>query len=77
MLSGRSPNEGMSSRSGLHSVVSGTKTFFEFEDSTGTPIVGTTGQGYLDAEEDAHIARNESGSPAQNVVTYPAPPGAP
>ena len=24
----------------------------------------------------AHIARNESGAPAQNVVTYFAPPGA-
>jgi hypothetical protein len=34
------------------------------------------GQGYLDAGDHAHIARNETELPAQNVVTYFAPPGA-
>ncbi|MFL5498694.1 MAG: cupin domain-containing protein [Gemmatimonadaceae bacterium] len=57
-------------------VVSGTMTFYESDDPTCTPIVRTAGQGYLDLGEHAHIARNESGSPAQNVVTYFAPPGA-
>ena len=57
-------------------VVSGTMTFYESDDPTCTPIVRTAGQGYLDLGEHAHIARNETGSPAQNVVTYFAPPGA-
>jgi hypothetical protein len=57
-------------------VVSGTMTFYESDDPTCSPIVRTAGQGYLDLGERAHIARNESGSKAQNVVTYFAPPGA-
>jgi cupin domain len=57
-------------------VVSGTMTFYESDDPTCTPIVRTAGQGYLDKGEHAHIARNETASPAQNVVTYFAPPGA-
>ncbi len=57
-------------------VVSGTMTFYESDDPTCTPIVRTAGQGYLDLGEHAHIARNESGAPAQNIVTYFAPPGA-
>lgn len=57
-------------------VVSGTMTFYESDDPTCTPIVRTAGQGYLDMGDHAHIARNESGAPAQNVVTYFAPPGA-
>ncbi len=57
-------------------VVSGTMTFYESDDPTCTAIVRTAGQGYLDKGEHAHIARNESGSPAQNIVTYFAPPGA-
>jgi len=57
-------------------VVSGTMTFYESDDPTCTPIVRTTGQGYLDVGEHAHIARNETAAPAQNVVTYFAPPGA-
>ena len=57
-------------------VVSGTMTFYESDDPTCTPIVKTAGQGYLDAGEHAHIARNETSLPAQNVVTYLAPPGA-
>lgn len=56
-------------------VVSGTMTFYESDDPTCTPIVRTAGQGFLDKGDDAHIARNETTSPSQNVVTYFAPPG--
>jgi hypothetical protein len=58
-------------------VVSGTMTFYESDDPTCTGIVRTAGQGFLDVGEHAHIARNETSQPAQNVVTYFAPPGAP
>jgi hypothetical protein len=58
-------------------VVSGTITFYESDDPTCTPIIRTAGQGYLDQGEHAHIARNEGVVPAQNIVTYFAPPGAP
>ena len=57
-------------------VVSGTMTFYESDDPACRPTVRTAGQGYLDAGDHAHIARNESGAPATNVVTYFAPPGA-
>ncbi len=57
-------------------VVSGTMTFYESDDPSCTPIVRTAGQGFLDVGEHAHIARNETGAPATNVVTYLAPPGA-
>lgn len=60
----------------LIQVVSGTMTFYESDDPTCTPIVRTAGQGYLDVGDHAHIARNESGAPAVNVVTYFAPRGA-
>ncbi len=58
------------------SVVSGEMTFYESDDPNCTPTVRHAGEGYLDAGEHAHIARNESGAPAINVVTYFAPPGA-
>lgn len=57
-------------------VVSGRMTFYESDDPSCTPIVRTAGQGFLDVGEHAHIARNETGTPATNVVTYLAPPGA-
>lgn len=57
-------------------VVSGTMTFYESNDPTCTPIVRKAGEGYLDVGDHAHIARNETDMPAQNVVTYFAPPGA-
>ncbi len=57
-------------------VVSGRMTFYESDDPACTPIVRTAGQGYLDAGDHAHIARNESGAPATNLVTYFAPRGA-
>jgi hypothetical protein len=58
------------------SVVEGTMTFYESDDPTCSPIVRHTGEGFLDTGEHAHIARNETGAPARNVVTYFAPPGA-
>lgn len=57
-------------------VVSGTISFYESDDPTCTPIIRTAGHGYLDLGDHAHLARNESGVPATNVVTYFAPPGA-
>jgi len=57
-------------------VMSGTMTFYSSEDPTCSPVVRTAGQGFLDTGEHAHIARNESGAPAINVVTYFAPVGA-
>ncbi len=60
----------------LIQVVSGTMTFYESDDPTCTPIVRTAGQGYLDLGDHAHIARNETTSASQNIVTYFAPPGA-
>jgi hypothetical protein len=58
-------------------VISGTVTFYESDDPTCAPTVRSSGQGYLDVGEHAHIARNESGAAAENLVTYLAPPGAP
>lgn len=58
------------------SVVAGEMTFYESDDPNCTPIVRHAGQGYLDVGDHAHIARNESGAVATNVVTYFAPPGA-
>ena len=53
------------------SVKEGTMTFY---DEQCNATVMTAGQGFLDVGDDAHLARNESGSPATNVVTYFAPP---
>jgi hypothetical protein len=58
-------------------VVAGVMTFYESDDPACEPIVRSAGQGYLDVGEHAHIARNETGAIAENVVTYLAPPGAP
>ncbi len=57
-------------------VVSGEMTFYESDDPDCTPIVRRPGQGYLDVGDHAHIARNESGVVAENLVAYFAPPGA-
>jgi quercetin dioxygenase-like cupin family protein len=56
------------------SVKEGTMTFYE-EDCTS--IVRTAGEGFLDVGSHAHLARNESGAPATNIVTYFAPPHTP
>lgn len=57
-------------------VVTGTMTFYDSSDPHCAPVVRSAGEGFLDLGEDAHIARNETSLPAQNVVTYFAPPGA-
>jgi archaellin len=59
------------------SVVSGTMTFYDSDDSDCSPVVVTAGHGFVDLGLHAHIARNESGLPATNVVTYFVPVGAP
>jgi quercetin dioxygenase-like cupin family protein len=56
------------------SVREGTMTFYE-EDCSAT--VRTAGEGFLDTGSHPHLARNESGAPATNVVTYFAPPHTP
>ncbi len=56
------------------SVKEGTMTFY---DENCNATVRTAGEGFLDVGSDAHLARNESGAPATNVVTYFAPPSAP
>jgi len=57
-------------------VKSGEMTFYESDDPTCTPIRRKQGEGFLDVGDHAHIARNESGAVAENIVTYLAPPGA-
>lgn len=57
-------------------VSQGTMRFYESDDPTCTPTEKTAGQGFLDMGEHAHMARNESGAPAQTVVTYLVPQGA-
>lgn len=56
-------------------VKSGTMTFYQSDDPTCAPQVRTQGQGFLDLGEHPHIAVNRSDAPAENVVTYFAPPG--
>ena len=62
-------------------VLSGTMTFYDSDDPACSPVVVTAGQGlgvgFLDVGEHAHIARNESGATAINIVTYFAPVGVP
>ena len=60
----------------LIQVLTGTVTFYMEDDPSCTPIVRTAGQSYLDLGEHPHIARNETGQVAENLVTYFAPPGA-
>ena len=57
-------------------VAQGTMRFYEGDDPTCTPVEKTAGQGFIDEGTHAHIARNESGAPAQTVVTYLVPQGA-
>jgi hypothetical protein len=59
-------------------VLSGTMTFYDSDDPTCTPIVRSAGQGFLDgATVHAHIARNETGSVAENLAVVYAPSGQP
>ena len=55
-------------------VKEGTMTFYEADCSAS---VRTAGEGFLDTGAHPHLARNESGAPATNVVTYFVPRGAP
>jgi hypothetical protein len=57
-------------------VAEGTMRFYEGDDPTCTPVEKSKGEGFLDKGEHAHMARNESGAPAQTVVTYLVPQGA-
>ena len=59
------------------SVISGTMTFYDSGDPHCSPVVVTAGHGFVDLGQHAHIARNESGLPATNVVTYFVPVGVP
>ena len=59
------------------SVISGTMTFYDSGDPDCSPVVVTAGHGFVDLGQHAHIARNESGLPATNVVTYFVPVGVP
>jgi hypothetical protein len=51
-------------------------TFYDSGDRDCSPVVVTAGHGFVDLGLHAHIARNESGLPATNVVTYFVPVGA-
>jgi hypothetical protein len=72
------------SSSGWHShpgpvfilVAKGKMRFYESDDPSCTGIEKKEGEGYLDEGDHAHFARNESGAPAQTIVTYFAPQGA-
>jgi quercetin dioxygenase-like cupin family protein len=57
------------------SVVQGTMTFYESTDPDCEPTVRHAGEGFLDVGDHAHIARNETGTPAKNIVVYLVPPG--
>lgn len=57
-------------------VVKGRLSFYEANDPSCTPTVKRAGQGFLDVGDHPHLARNETGEPAQTVVTYFAPVGA-
>ncbi|HTK54863.1 MAG TPA: cupin domain-containing protein [Gemmatimonadaceae bacterium] len=57
-------------------VKTGEMTFYESDDPHCQPIRRKAGEGFLDVGDHAHIARNETDQPAENIVTYFAPPGA-
>jgi hypothetical protein len=57
-------------------VITGTLTFYEYDDPTCTPVVVSAGQGYVDSGH-GHIGRNESGQPATDISVIMAPVGAP
>ena len=55
-------------------VVKGTVSFYEGDDPTCTPIVVDSGEAYLDLGDHAHIGRNETDEPAQDVTVLFGPP---
>ena len=56
-------------------VVSGTLTFYDYDDPTCTPKIVTAGHGYVDTGH-GHIGRNETGEAAQDISVIMAPVGA-
>jgi quercetin dioxygenase-like cupin family protein len=56
-------------------VISGTVTFYDYDDPTCTPTVVHAGEGYVDSGR-GHLGRNESGQPAVDVSVIMAPVGA-
>ncbi len=56
------------------SVLSGTVTFYEYDDPTCTPKVVTAGHGYVDTGK-GHIGRNETDLPAKDVTVSIVPVG--
>jgi hypothetical protein len=59
----------------LITVISGSVTFYEYDDSTCTPHVVSAGQGYVDSGH-GHIGRNETGQAAVDISVIMAPVGA-
>lgn len=57
-------------------VTQGQLRFYEADDPTCTPKIVNAGEGYVD-DGHGHIARNESGGPAQDVSVILAPVGQP
>jgi hypothetical protein len=55
-------------------VKEGTLTFYEYDDPTCTPKVGTKGQGYV-ATGRGHVGRNETDSDAVDISVITAPVG--
>ena len=55
-------------------VLTGTLTFYEYDDPTCTPVVVSAGRGYVDSGH-GHLARNETGEPATDISVILAPVG--
>jgi hypothetical protein len=55
-------------------VIEGQVTFYEYDDPSCTPIVVSTGQGYVDSGR-GHIGRNETSQPAVDISVILAPVG--
>lgn len=55
-------------------VLTGTVTFYEYDDPSCTPTVVTAGHGYVDSGH-GHIGLNETGEPATDVTVIFAPVG--
>lgn len=57
-------------------VIQGQLTFYEYDDSSCTPVVVSAGEGYVDSGQ-GHIGRNETGQAAADISVIMAPVGAP
>jgi hypothetical protein len=57
-------------------VKTGTLTFYEYDDPSGTPIVVNAGEGYVD-DGHGHIGVNQTDQPAEDFSVILAPVGAP